>query len=81
MTIGKLSYQFCRSLLLNDRDKKEGRVLTMTLPFCELVNPLRVFTSPCLVLLTHFNIRLPQNLLSLAHEIMGLTLKVHGLSL
>jgi len=29
----------------NDEGKK-GRALTMTLPLCEAMNPLRVFTSP-----------------------------------
>ena len=58
-----------------------GTALTMTLPRCELVNPLRLLTSLYLVLLTHFTLRLPGNLLSLAQQIMSLTLKIHRLGL
>ena len=65
MTIGKLSYQFPGSLLCNDEGKK-GRALTMTLPLCQTINPLRLLTSPYLVLFTDFTLRLPENLLSLA---------------
>ena len=60
---------------------KKGRPPTITLPLCETIDPLRLLTSPHLVMFTHFKIRLPENLLSLPQEIMSLTLKVHGLGL
>ena len=80
VTIGKLSHQFGRSLHYNDKGKKD-RVVTLTPPPCQTTNPLRLLPLPYLALVTDFKIRLPENLLSLAQQIMSLTLKVHGLGL
>jgi len=79
--ICKLPYRFPGSLGLNDVAKEEGRALTMPLPLCETINPLRLFASPDLMLVTHFKLRLPKKLLGLAQQIMSLTLKVNCLGL
>jgi len=55
-----------------------GTALTMTLPLCETINRYGCSPRIFLVLATHFKIRLPEKLLSLAQQLMSLTLKVHA---